>query len=92
MAKGSLRAALCVCARGYAMLKLKVITIGSALGVILPKEALSRMNVGAGDSIFLIDENDGFRVIPVDPEFEKAIETARKVMKGRRNALRQLAK
>jgi len=74
------------------MLKLKLTTVGSSVGVILPKEALSRLKVGKGDSIFLSEEKDGFRVTPYDPEFEKAMESARKVMKSRRNALRELAK
>jgi putative addiction module antidote len=74
------------------MLKLKLTTIGSSVGVILPKEALSRLKVGKGDSIFLSEEKDGFRVTPYDPEFEKAMESARRVMKRRRNALRELAK
>jgi len=74
------------------MLKLKLTTIGSSVGVVLPKEALSRLKVGKGDVIFLTEEKDGFRVTPFDPEFEKAMESARKVMKRRRNALRDLAK
>ena len=74
------------------MLKLKLTKIGSSVGVILPKEALSRLKVDKGDSIFLSEEKDGFRVTPFDPEFEKAMQSARKVMKRRRNALRELAK
>jgi putative addiction module antidote len=74
------------------MLKLKLTTIGSSVGVVLPKEALSRLKVGKGDSLFLTEEKDGFRVTPFDPAFEKAMESARKVMKRRRNALRELAK
>jgi len=62
------------------------------VGVILPKEALARLKVDKGDSIFLTEERDGFRITPFDPQFEKAMESARKVMKRRRNALRELAK
>ncbi len=78
--------------RGETMLKLKLTKIGSSVGVILPKEALSRLKVDKGDSIFLSEEKDGFRVTPFDPEFERAMQSARKVMKRRRNALRELAK
>jgi len=74
------------------MLKLKVTTIGSSVGVILPKEALSRLKVGKGDSVFLTEDKDGFRITPFDPEFERAMDSARRVMKRRRNALRELAK
>jgi len=78
--------------RGATMLKLRLTTIGTSVGVILPKEALARLRVGKGDSIFLTEEKDGFRVTPFDPLFEKTMESARKVMKRRRNALRELAK
>jgi putative addiction module antidote len=74
------------------MLNLKLTTIESSTGVILPREALARLKVDKGDSIFLTEEKDGFRVTPFDPEFEKTMEAARKVMKRRRNALRELAK
>jgi len=74
------------------MLKLKLITIGTSVGVILPKEALARLKVDKGESIFLTEERDGFRITPFDPQFEKTMESARKVMKRRRNALRELAK
>ena len=74
------------------MLKLKLITIGTSVGVILPKEALARLKVDKGDTIFLTEEKDGFRITPFDPQFEKTMESARKVMKRRRNALRELAK
>ena len=74
------------------MLKLKLTTIGSSVGLILPKEALSRLKVEKGDSVFLTEDKDGFRITPFNPEFEKAMESARKVMKRRRNALHELAK
>ena len=73
-------------------MKLKLTTIGSSVGVILPKEALSRLKVEKGVSVFLTQHKLGFRITPFDPEFEKAMESARKVMKRRRNALRELAK
>ncbi len=74
------------------MLKLKLTAIGTSVGVILPKEALARLKVEKGDSIFLTEEKDGFRITPFDPLFETTMESARKVMKRRRNALRELAK
>ena len=72
----------------------KLTTIGTSVGVILPKEASARLKVDKdkGDSIFLTEQKDGFRVTPFDPQFEKTMESARKVNKRRRNALRELAK
>jgi putative addiction module antidote len=74
------------------MHKLKLTTIGSSVGLILPKDTLAKMNVEKGDFIFLTDSPDGFRVTPYDPQFEKAMTSARRVMKKHRNALRELAK
>jgi putative addiction module antidote len=74
------------------MLKLKVISIGSSIGVVLPKEALARLKVVKGDSVFLTESADGFRITPYDPEFEEQMGLARKFMHDRRDVLRELAK
>ncbi len=74
------------------MLALKVTQIGNSLGVVLPKEAASRLNVSKGDVLYLTEATDGYRVTPYDPAFEQQMEAARAVMKRRRNALRELAK
>jgi putative addiction module antidote len=71
---------------------LKITQIGNSLGVILPKEALAELNVGKGDMLLLSDSPEGFRVTPSDADFEKRMETAHRIMKKRRNALRELAK
>jgi putative addiction module antidote len=74
------------------MLTLKLTKIGNSTGLVLPKEALTQMNVGPGDTVFLIRTADGFRLTPYDPEFEDQMTRARKIMKKRRAALRELAK
>jgi putative addiction module antidote len=74
------------------MVKLKVTTIGSSAGVILPKEVLARLKVSKGDSLFLTEAPDGFRITPYDSEFEEQMSKARKFMRDRRNVLRELAK
>jgi putative addiction module antidote len=71
---------------------LTVTAIGNSLGVLLPKEATCRLGVQKGDKLFLTKSSDGYRITVYDPEFEEQMEVARKVMKKRRNALRQLAK
>ncbi len=70
----------------------KVVQIGNSLGIILPKDALSKMKVGKGDILHLTDSPDGLRVTPYDPEFEQQMAQARGVMKKRRAVLRELAK
>ncbi len=74
------------------MTKLKVTTIGSSAGIILPKEVLARLKVAKGDSLFLTESPEGYRITPYDPEFEADMTLARGVMRNRRNLLRALAK
>jgi putative addiction module antidote len=74
------------------MTKLKITTVGSSAGVILPKEVLARLRVAKGDTIFLTESPDGLRITPYDPEFEKQMTVARKFIRKHRDALRELAK
>lgn len=78
--------------QGAGMVKLKLTTVGSSTGVVLPKEVLSRLKVAKGDSLFLTEAPDGFRVTPYDPDFEEDMALARQVMRKRRDLLRELAK
>ncbi|MDR3752779.1 MAG: AbrB/MazE/SpoVT family DNA-binding domain-containing protein [Terracidiphilus sp.] len=73
-------------------MKLKVTTVGSSAGVVLPKEILTKLKVVKGDFIFLTESPDGFRITPYDPEFEQDMALARQVMRKRRDLLRELAK
>ncbi len=59
------------------MVKLKVTTVGSSAGIVLPKEVLSRLKVVKGDSVFLTESSDGLRLTPYDPEFEEDMAGAR---------------
>jgi putative addiction module antidote len=75
------------------MSAIKVTQIGNSVGVILPKELLASMNVGKGDTLYVTRASDGgIHVTPYDAAFEQQMETARRVMKKRRNVLRELAK
>ena len=73
-------------------MKAKVSQIGNSIGVILPKEAVARLKIKKGDSIFLTETPDGYIVTPYDPEFEIQMTAAREGMSEYRNALRELAK
>lgn len=74
------------------MIALKLSQIGNSVGTVLPKEVLNRLKVGKGDTLFLTESEGGYRITPYNPDFESQMETARGVMKKRRNVLRQLAK
>jgi putative addiction module antidote len=71
---------------------LKIISIGNSLGVILPKDILSQLQVEKGDKVFLTDTPDGFRVGQYTDELEEDLALAESIMRRRRNALRELAK
>ena len=74
------------------MVALKLVKLGNSTGVILPKEALAKLNVEQGDTIYLTDSAEGMRITPYDPDFERQMKLARRVARKRRNALRELAK
>lgn len=73
------------------MVALKIRKVGNSLGATFPQETLAAMNVGEGDMLYLTQAPDGFRLTANDPEFERQMEIAERIMKKRRNALRALA-
>jgi putative addiction module antidote len=74
------------------MVALKLRKIGNSVGVIMPQEALAALHVDQGDTIYLTQAPDGYRVTPYDPDFERQMTVARDIMKRDRNLLRELAK
>jgi putative addiction module antidote len=74
------------------MYQLKVTTVGSSTGVILPKHVLEKLRVGKGDMLCLTETPDGFRITPYGKEFAEQMEAAEKVMREDRDVLRALAK
>ena len=74
------------------MIELKLTAIGNSVGVVLPKEALARLKVSKGDTLYITETPDGYRLTPYDPAFEAQTAAARKIMKKRRAALGELAK
>ena len=74
------------------MLTLKVTTVGASSGVILTKEAMARLRVKKGDTLFLTEAPDGgYRLTPYDPEFARQMALAEEVMHDDREVLRALA-
>jgi putative addiction module antidote len=74
------------------MLKLKITTIGSSAGVILPKEVLARLKVEKGDQLFAVETKDGYLLTPYDPSLEEQLDAGRDFMKEYRDTFRALAK
>ncbi len=75
------------------MLKLKIRKIGKSLGIVLPKEAVSRLRIVEGDRVFLIEALNGtYQLTPHDPAFETKMRKAKGIIGRYRNTLHQLAK
>lgn len=71
---------------------IKLTQIGNSVGLILPKEVLARLKLEKGDTVYLTDAPSGVTLTPHDDNFSAQMDAARKIMKARRNVLRELAK
>jgi putative addiction module antidote len=69
----------------------KITTVGNSVGIVLPKEILSHMNVVKGESLYATKTADGIHLVPYDEEFATQMETGREVMREYRDVLRKLA-
>jgi putative addiction module antidote len=74
------------------MIKLKARPVGNSTGVTLPKEVTERLKIKNGDTIYLTESPDGYRLTAYEPEFAEHMEAAEHIMRQYRDALRELAK
>ena len=75
------------------MVELKVRKFGNSLGVVLPKDVITRLQTGDGEKLFLTEAANGdYLLTPYDPAFEKKMQKAKEIMHRYRNALRALSK
>jgi putative addiction module antidote len=75
------------------MLTFKVTTVGASAGVILTKEAMARLKIQKGDTIYLTEAPDGgYRLTPYNPDFQRQMASAEEIMHDDREILRALAK
>ena len=74
------------------MISLKARSVGNSTGVTFPKEVLDRLKIKSGDTVFLTESPDGYRLTPYNPEFERQMNVAESVMRRYKDALRQLSK
>ncbi len=70
---------------------LKVRKVGNSLGVVLPREVAARLRVGEGDSLYLTEAPDGYRLTALDENFARQMEEAERIMREDRDLLRELA-
>lgn len=66
--------------------------VGGSIGATLPKDMADRLNVQAGDEVFVVETEQGILITPYDPTFEQAIAAYRRTAAKYRNALRELSK
>lgn len=75
------------------MVALKIRKVGNSLGIVLPKEVISRLRTGEGEDVFLLEgPNNTYQITPFDPAFERKMEKAEEIMARYRNTLHVLAK
>ena len=73
-------------------MQIKLRKVGNSVAMIVPKQVRQKMGVKEGDTVYLTETPDGYRISPYDPEFGRQMELARKVQAKHRAALHELAK
>ena len=72
-------------------MKLKLRKVGTSTGLLLPKEALVRLNVQEGDTLFAVETPEGYLLTPFDPEVEEQVKLGLEFMAKYRDTFRALA-
>jgi putative addiction module antidote len=73
------------------MTTVKLTTVGSSTGILLPKEILARLRVRKGDVLHVVETPNGIELTPYDPTFAEQIAAAEKVMHTDRAVLKKLS-
>lgn len=75
------------------VLELKLRKVGNSVGLVLPKEALGRLNAEEGDLVYLTETAEGgFRLTASNPEFANKMRVAGRISRRYRHALKELAR
>ncbi len=74
------------------MASIKLRKIGNSIGIILPKNIIAELNLKAGDTLEVLEEKDGIKLLANDPDFADWAAAYRKANTKYKNALKQLAK
>ena len=73
-------------------MKLKLRSVGTSTGVLLPKEMLIRMKVKKDDTLFAVETPEGYLLTPYDPDVEEQLAKGREFIAKHRAGFRALAK
>jgi len=74
------------------MTALKLTTIGTSTGAVIPKEMLARLKVQKGDTLYAIETPEGYLLTPYDPAIDEQLKAGKRFMKEYRDAFKALAK
>ncbi len=74
------------------MTAIKLTTVGNSTGAVIPKEILEKLHVKKGDTLYLVEDENGYRLTPYNEEFIEQMEVAELVMREDRDVLKVLAK
>lgn len=74
------------------MVTLKLTTVGTSTGLVIPEEMLTRLKLGQGDALLAIETPQGYLLTPYDPEVEEEFKIGRESMGEYRETFRTLAK
>lgn len=64
--------------------------VGNSLTLTV-SELAKDLGLGEGDQVYAVRTPRGFEISPYDPDFEKAVDAARKFMRTYPNAMKKLA-
>jgi putative addiction module antidote len=49
----------------------KITTVGSSVGIVLPREILAQLHAEKGDMLYLTESPDGIRITPYDADLAR---------------------
>ncbi len=75
-----------------AMTTIKLTTMGSSTGAVIPEEMLARLKVEKGDALYAVEMPEGYLLTPYDPAIDEQRKAGQRFMKDYRNTFKALAK
>jgi putative addiction module antidote len=78
--------------RNWFMTSLKLTTVGTSTGTVIPKEMLARLKVEKGDTLYAIETPEGYLLTPYDPAVDEQLKAGEQFMKQYRDTFKALAK
>lgn len=74
------------------MTTLKLVSVGTSTGAVIPKEMLTRLRVKKGNALYAVETTDGYLLTAFDPEVEEQLKVGKAFMHEYRDTFKALAK